>query len=118
MRDRVATWARDNGIPIRWPEEFAPAPTHAPILSLAEAFEFQRNPCIDYGKFIERIPYFVVVPDRLEQVISAVQFFREQRIPYKTRGAAHSSGGQVLTDRGAILDLSALTGIVKDDPEG
>src|SRR5262249_55024972 len=61
--------------------------------------------------------YFVVAPNNLKQLISAVRFFREQRIPYKTRGAGHSSGGQVLTDRGAILDLSLLTGIVKDDPD-
>jgi hypothetical protein len=116
MRDIVTKWAAKHQIHLSWPEEFT-MKSGAPYFSLAEQFDFEKNVCIDYGKFIERVPSCVLKPATLDQLLACVNFFNEQSIPYKTRGAGHSSGGQVLIEQGAVLDLSDLNQIVEDYPD-
>ena len=118
MRDVVLKWARQNQIHLQWPEKFSrKSSTSEAFLSLAEKYDFEKNPCIDYGKFIEAVPQFVLKPATLDQLVACVVFLKHHLIPYKTRGSAHSSGGQVLIEQGAVLDLSGLSQIVQDYPE-
>lgn len=116
MKDILTDWAKRHKIHLSWPEEFA-AKSGDSFYSLAEQFDFEKNICIDYGKFIEAVPFFVLKPSALDQLIACVSFLQERSIPYKTRGAAHSSGGQVLIEQGAVLDLSDLNHIIEDRPE-
>lgn len=116
MKDILTDWAKSHKIHLLRPEEFA-VKSGDSFYSLAEQFDFEKNVCIDYGKFIEAIPFFVLKPSTLDQLIACVSFLQAQSIPYKTRGAAHSSGGQVLIERGAVLDLSDLNRIIEDRPE-
>lgn len=85
--------------------------------NFGESEDFQTNVCIDYGKFIKLVPFFLLRPATLDQLVASVAFLNEQLIPYKVRGAAHSSGGQVLTDRGAVIELSGLSRILEDLPD-
>src|SRR5689334_13873133 len=94
--ETISNWAQANGVELLWPEQFTAGRGDAAFMSLAEAHDFQSNVCIDYGKFIERVPLFVLRPSNLEQLVASVAFLHEQSIPYKVRGAAHSAGGQVL----------------------
>lgn len=105
MRTTVTEWAKRKGIDLLWPDEFPGSK------------DFRINVCLDFGKFIERVPFFVLRPSGLDQLVAAVAFLNERSIPYKIRGAAHSSGGQVLTDDGAVIDLSGLSRILEDDPD-
>src|SRR5262245_33747452 len=117
MKETVSNWADRSGVELLWPEQFASDRGEARFVSLAEAYDFRSNVCIDYGKFLERVPFFVLRPSTFDQLIAAVAFLRKESIPYKVRGAAHSAGGQVLFDKGAVIDLARLTGIVEDLPE-
>jgi FAD/FMN-containing dehydrogenase len=111
MRKLVSEWAEKNHIQLLWPEQFESRKAEN------RSEEFQTNVCIDYGKFINKVPFFLLSPATLDQLIACVIFLKEQSIPYKVRGAAHSSGGQVLTDQGAVIELSALSRILKDHPD-
>src|SRR5262245_3532388 len=113
----VSNWADADGVELLWPEQFGCERGEASFISLAEAYDCRTNVCIDYGKFIERVPFFVLRPLTLDQLVASVAFLQKVSIPYKVRGAAHSAGGQVLFDKGAVIDLSRLTRIVEDLPE-
>jgi FAD/FMN-containing dehydrogenase len=110
MRKLVSDWAEKNHIDLLWPEEFESRKAEN------RSEEFQTNICIDYGKFIKKIPFFLFSPSSIDQLIACVIFLKQQSIPYKVRGAAHSSGGQVLTDQGAVIELSGLSRILEDHP--
>src|SRR5262245_3305721 len=117
MKETVSNWANRSGVELLWPEQFTSDRGEASFVSLAEAYDFRTNVCIDHGKFLERVPFFVLRPFTLDQLVAAVAFLCKESIPYKVRGAAHSAGGQVLFDKGAVIDLARLTGIVEDLPE-
>ena len=117
MKEIVSNWADANGVELLWPEQFTSDRGEASFISLAEAYDFRTNVCIDYGKFIERVPFFVLRPLTLDQLVASVALLQKESIQYKVRGAAHSAGGQVLFDKGAVIDLSRLTRIVEDLPE-
>jgi hypothetical protein len=114
MNEPVSKWAQRHGVELLWPEQFTAGRGETAFMSLGEAYDFQPNVCIDYGKFIERVPFFVLRPATFDQLLATVAFLNEASIPYKVRGSAHSAGGQVLFDEGAIIDLTALTRIVDD----
>jgi hypothetical protein len=58
VKEHVSDWAAKNEIQLSWPEEFG-VKTGGAFYSLAEQYNFQKNFCIDYGKFIEAVPFFV-----------------------------------------------------------
>ncbi len=97
-------WAEEHGIAFASSEE------------LARSDHFRDNPCLDFGRLVRRVPAFVLSPRTLEQLAECLRHLAATGRPYKLRGAAHSSGGEVLTDGGAVVDLGALSGIVADDP--
>jgi hypothetical protein len=111
MRKVVSDWARETSISILWPEDFESRKAEN------RSEEFQTNVCIDYGKFIKKVPFFLLSPSTLTELVMCVSFLKEQSIPYKVRGAAHSSGGQVLTDEAAVIEISGLSRILEDHPE-
>jgi cytokinin dehydrogenase len=108
MNQSVLDWATKSGVPLLLPEQFS---------TLGDSTNFQTNICMDYGKFIRRTPLFLLRPASLDQLVASVVFLRQELIPYKVRGAAHSSGGQVLTESGAVIDLSGMTRILEDQPD-
>src|ERR1044071_2095211 len=117
MNEPVSKCAQRHRVELLWPEQFTAGRGETAFMSLGEAYDFQPNVCIDYGKFIERVPFFVLRPATFDQLLATVAFLNEASIPYKVRGSAHSAGGQVLFDEGAIIDLTALTRIVDDAPQ-
>lgn len=101
--------ARDSGTSIFLPDDF-------PLRDANGRLPFPQSPAIDYGRCIERTPWFVLRPDGVNALRSSVRWLSDRRIPFTTRGSAHSSGGQVLIDRGAVLDLAGLSAIDGFDP--
>jgi FAD/FMN-containing dehydrogenase len=119
MNDSLSKLARDwsaaNKVPALFPDDYAAPSTNTVEGSVIA--DFRESPCIDYGKFIEKIPWFVLRPLDVSQLAACLLFLSEHRVPFKVRGSGHSSGGQVLTDSGAVVDVRHLNRIVKDEPD-
>jgi FAD/FMN-containing dehydrogenase len=106
-RDPVtAEWAAARGVALTWPEDYVRDPD-----------DFAANPCIDFGRVVFREPRFVLAPRDADQLVACMAMLRERAIPYHVRGGAHSSGGQPLSDGGAVIDTRALSRIVDDRPD-
>ena len=71
----------------------------------------------DFGRLEVKQPGLVVRPENTDQLAAALADLRARQLPYKLRGAAHSSGGQVLIEGGAVVALAGLDQIVADDPD-
>jgi cytokinin dehydrogenase len=90
------------------------APTFGP-----DAFDrLAADPRFDFGRLERGTPAMVVRPETIDQLAGALRELATRRVPYKLRGAAHTAGGQVLIDGGAVVDLTGLDRIVADDPAG
>ena len=102
----VSAWATARDIAITWPDEYVRDPN-----------AFHDNPCIDFGRVVWREPQFVLRPRTLDQLADCMAMLCERAIPYHVRGAGHSSGGQSLSDGGAVIHTSLLSRIVEDRPD-
>ncbi len=102
----ISAWAAAREIALAWPEDYVRDPN-----------DFHANPCIDFGRVVHREPRFVVRPRDADQLVECMTMLRERGIPYHVRGAGHSSGGQSLSDGGAVIHTEALTGILDDRPD-
>lgn len=80
------------------------------------AIDLRENPCIDFGRLDVRIPSVVFTPTTIDGLQATLVWLRDRRVPYKVRGAAHSSGGQTLTTS-AVVELRGISRIVHDDGE-
>lgn len=69
----------------------------------------------DYGGLIHRPPREVHAPLTLDALVVCVRALRAAGTPWVVRGAGHSSGGQPLIHGGAVIDLTGLAAIVRDD---
>ncbi|MCE9573764.1 MAG: FAD-binding oxidoreductase [Deltaproteobacteria bacterium] len=78
--------------------------------------DFRTDPRIDFGRWLERTPGCVLHPTDVDQLAAVMRELAAQGVPFTTRAAAHSAGGQVLSDGGAVIDLRGLDRIVADDP--
>ena len=78
-------WAEEHGIPLVSAEEIPPSD------------DFRDNPCLDFGRLVRRVPAFVLRPDTVDQLAECLRHLATEGLPYKLRGAAHSSGGEVLS---------------------
>lgn len=65
----------------------------------------------DFGRYIVRQPQMVAVPRDPAELAQTMRICFERSAPYVLRGAAHSSGGQTLTDD-VVIDMTQLTGVV------
>ncbi len=88
-------WARSNGIDLGVPLDAA----------------------MDFGRFEERVPAYVLRPRSVGELCACVRFLAAAAMPFVSRGTAHSNGGQVLTAGGVVIDLRRLSRIVDDAPE-
>lgn len=102
MGDVIRAWATEHAI-----EVADPAPQQ----------DWRVDARVDFGRLEQRVPGVVVRPRDVAQLAATLAMLRERRVPYKIRGAAHSSGGQVLIEGGAVVDLRRLGRILDDDPE-
>lgn len=98
--DAIARWAAANGIEARVP--------HDPSTDGV--------PRTDYGKLVTRTPAVVLAPRDEAEVASCFRFLSSEDVPFVLRGTGHSSGGQTVTD-GVLVDLRAVSGIVRDEPD-
>ena len=99
----LESWARAAGIPLWSPAE------------PDRGADFRSNYCIDFGKYLTRVPGLVLRPADRDQLIACLQHLWHGRLPWKVRGTGHSSGGQVLSDGGVILDVRGLDRVLHID---
>ena len=78
------------------------------------ATEFRANYHTDFGRYIVAEPAVVLRPASVDQLAATLRALRDHALPYKIRGAAHSSGGQVVSRGGAVVDVTGLSGVVAD----
>jgi len=103
--EALGSIARELGVPALLRREAAAMPD-----------AFPTSPNIDFGKLERRVPEVVLRPKDQAQLAECLQLCVRRRMPIKIRGAGHSSGGQTLTDEGAVIDLRWLKRIIADAP--
>lgn len=69
-----------------------------------------------YNAMIDKHPALIVKCSNVADVISAVNFGREQNLDTAIRGGGHNGPGLALIDDGLVIDLSNMNG-VRVDPE-
>ncbi len=69
---------------------------------------------VDFGRFLVRPPALVVAPRSVEELAAAMGTLFAHGVPYVLRGAAHSSGGQVLTDH-VVIETQGVAGVGRRD---
>lgn len=72
------------------------------------------NACRLWNGMIERHPALIVRPAGVADVIAAVRFAREQRLPLSVRGGGHNVAGNALCDDGLVVDLSRMRAVRVD----
>ena len=71
----------------------------------------------DFGRMTRRIPEAVATPTSTEEVAGLVRRAARDRVRLTIRGGGHSQGGQSLTDRGLLLDMTGLDRVELQGPE-
>lgn len=69
-----------------------------------------------YNRMIDRRPKLIARCRNVADVISAVNFAREHRLPPAIRGGGHNVAGFGVCDDGIVIDMSLMKGI-RVDPE-
>ncbi|HVN33012.1 MAG TPA: FAD-binding oxidoreductase [Thermoanaerobaculaceae bacterium] len=69
-----------------------------------------------WNGMIDRRPALIARCAGVADVIAAVNFAREQRLPIAIRGGSHNVTGNAVCDGGVVIDLSSMKGI-RVDPE-
>src|SRR5579872_1024262 len=67
-----------------------------------------------WNGMIDRRPSLIVQAAGAGDVVSAVNFAREQNLPLAIRGGGHSAAGSSVSDGGLMLDLSQMKGVRVD----
>jgi len=67
-----------------------------------------------YNAMIDRRPAVIVRCVDVADVMSTVNFAREQHLPVSIRGGGHNVAGFAVNDDGVVIDLSAMKGIHVD----
>jgi FAD/FMN-containing dehydrogenase len=70
-----------------------------------------------YNAMIDRRPRCIARCVDVADVISAVQFAREQKLLLAVRGGGHNGGGLGSCDDGLVVDLSGMKGVRVDPAE-
>lgn len=70
-----------------------------------------------YNGMIDRRPAYIAQPRDVSDVIQAVNFSREHRLPLAIRGGGHNGPGFGTVNDGLVIDLSRLRGIRVDPAE-
>ena len=111
----IDVWAAENEIGVTRPKVEHGAHSNT---DYASAYSFEHSPCIDFGKFICRVPDAVLSPSTEDEVARCLSFLQEEGLPFVVRGSGHSSGGQSLIEAGVVLELSRNSGIREDIGDG
>ena len=114
-RAAITSWGSQESIEVLWPEDYQREVADG---DFASRYDFQSSPCVDFGKFIERVPSAVFKPRTEAELAKCVGFLGNESIPFKVRGCGHSSGGQSLISDGIVVDNSGVKGVIDDDPDG
>lgn len=118
----LVAWARTEGLEVVEPPDYVVASevtSRSRLLATRTSeFDFTTNPCVDFGRLVERIPACVLRPVTVEQLAACLAAVSRRGLGFVLRGAAHTSGGQVLIDGGIVVDTSRLARVVVDDPDG
>src|SRR3954470_16976524 len=67
-----------------------------------------------YNGMIDKRPALIARYVDVADVIGAVNFAREQKLPLAVRGGGHSGAGLASSDGGLVIDLSSMKGIHVD----
>src|SRR5919202_2317423 len=67
-----------------------------------------------WNGMIDRRPRWIVRCAGAADVVAAVNFAREQRLPLAVRAGGHSAAGHSIADDGLMIDLSSMKGIRVD----
>ncbi|WP_047864872.1 FAD-binding oxidoreductase [Rubrobacter aplysinae] len=67
-----------------------------------------------YNAMIDRHPHLIATCRDVADVISAVNFAREQGLLLAIRGGGHNGGGLGICDDGLVIDLSSMKGVSVD----
>ena len=70
-----------------------------------------------YNAMIDRRPRMIARCVDVADVITAVNFAREQKLMLAVRGGGHNGGGLGVCDDGLVIDLSAMRGVRVDPAE-
>jgi FAD/FMN-containing dehydrogenase len=62
----------------------------------------------DYGRVVHRMPSAVLRPAAVRDVVKALRFCGDQRLPVTARGQGHSTAGQAQVESGLVIDMSSL----------
>jgi len=101
-RDRLERLCAEHPIALHWPEYSG---------------SFPENPCVDFGRVLFACPGVVLRPADRQALVACLVTLQQLRIPIKLRALAHSSGGQVLSDGGAVVDLTGMDRILEVGPD-
>src|SRR5688500_18473110 len=71
-----------------------------------------------YNGSIDRRPALVLRPHGAADVIDAVTYAREARLPLSVRCGGHSVAGTSVADGGVLIDLSAMKGVHLEPERG
>jgi len=65
-----------------------------------------------WNGMIDRRPAFVVRCAKTADVVAAVNFARDQRVPFSVRGGGHNVSGSAVIDGGMVIDLSEMRNVL------
>src|SRR5215831_16796890 len=71
-----------------------------------------------YNGMIDRRPALIIRCVDVADVIAAVNYARDKRLPLAIRGGGHNGAGLALVDDGLVIDLSLMKGIHTDEQAG
>ena len=97
-----------QGIVCTGPGNYRGEYTHPGDTSLAQRFDPDHSPCVDYGRTLACTPRLCVEPSSIEELSWVLGELSSRGEMVITRGAGHSAGGQCLRDGAVILDLRRL----------
>ncbi len=63
---------------------------------------------LDFGKVRKYRPLAVLKPANSDDVVTAINFCRSEKIPLAARGHAHSAGGQMMVRGGLVIDMKSM----------
>lgn len=101
--DDVTSFARESGVGVLLPQAFPDEP--------------ERDPRSDFARMVRGAPTHVLRPGDVPALAATLRFLAGRGLPYRLRGGAWSSGGQVVADGGVVVDMTAIAGIVEDRPD-
>ena len=65
----------------------------------------------DFGNIIHRMPWAVLRPGSVRDVVRMVRFARRHRLKVATKGQSHSVFGQAMAEGGVVVDSRTLDGV-------